>query len=222
MPDAKRGMGTDRTTGDPTYLDTAERFLDSYTGQWITKYGIGGEGAKKRKKSNPKEKPKASKNYPHRSGGYIIMCRRCSKRVFCTNLREGKQDIKEHWGKLHWVFYRDFDNSDYIATRYNQEEWLAIQHLRTSDLKSFNRELYSSSPKGNSLITTIIKIIKEREVKQLREQNSQIQKNEKNIKVPKVNLGRKNQKPWWNPRNHPKSKPHPIGLTGETLGGYQR
>lgn len=32
MPDAKRGMGTDGTTGDPSYL-TTEVFLDSETGE---------------------------------------------------------------------------------------------------------------------------------------------------------------------------------------------
>ena len=47
MPDAKRGMSPDGTTGDPTYLDTSEIFWDPYIGKWISKYSnSGGRGNK--------------------------------------------------------------------------------------------------------------------------------------------------------------------------------
>ena len=34
--------------------------------------------------------------------GYCLRCRRCGKCIFCTSLKEGKQQLKEHWEAEHW------------------------------------------------------------------------------------------------------------------------
>ena len=36
------------------------------------------------------------------SYGYCLRCRRCGKCIFCTSLKEGKQQLKEHWEAKHW------------------------------------------------------------------------------------------------------------------------